>query len=198
LQRAVAYNKQSLAGDFLRDRSKHQAAQGGGFRVFGIASELASARTSGNGLKQRIASAQQNLRSIITKLKAANQWEGLEAKLNALIPAGELRSTLQSEGRAKKIWEDLANNLGPLSQEIDGDVQKLSGKVQSRSNFTEAESRISILNVSYQPAPAFAKGLRCRLLIAGLTIKLFVGSRPPTSPEDAAGRDACGNVNSTI
>src|SRR5262245_40458066 len=46
--------------------------------------ELASVRASGNGVKQRIASAQQNFRSLISKLKAANQWDTLDAQLTSL------------------------------------------------------------------------------------------------------------------
>ena len=158
-------------------------------------SEVASARSSGNGLKQRITAAQQSFRSIIAKLKAAGQWDALDTKLNALIPEGPIRSILREEGGAKKIWEDLANNLGPLSQEIEGDVQRLSGKIQSRSFSSEGELRARAVSVAYQPAPVLGKSLRCRLFTAGLTVKLFVGNRPPTSAEGAAGREACNSPN---
>ena len=146
-------------------------------------SELASARSSGNTLKQRIAAAQQNFRSVIAKLKAANQWERLDAKLTALITDSGLRSILQSEGGAKKIWEDLANNLGSLAQEIDGDVQKLSGRVQSQSSSSEDELRARAVRVAYRPAPVFWRSLKCRAAVAVLTVKLFVGDRDPTVEE---------------
>jgi hypothetical protein len=160
-------------------------------------SELASARSSGNGLKQRISSAQQNFRSIIAKLKAANQWDTLDAQLAALITDSGIRSILQAEGGAKKILDDLANHLTSLSQEIDGSVQSLSGRVQSQSSFSESELPSRAVRVAYQPTAVFGKSLGCRLAIAGVTIKTLVGHRPPTSAEGQKMREACGNATTS-
>src|SRR5688572_12818091 len=99
--------------------------------------ELATARSSGNGIKQSIAAAQNNFRSIIVKLKAANQWEALDAKVNGLITSGSSRSIFQRAGGAKKLYEELADSLGQLSQEIEGDVQRLSSRVQSQTSSSE-------------------------------------------------------------
>jgi hypothetical protein len=156
--------------------------------------ELAALRASGNALKQRIATAQQNFRSLIAKLKAANQWDTLDTQVTALITDGSLRSLLQDEGGAKKIWEELANELGSLAQEIDGDVQRLSSRLQSQSSSPEGDLRSRAVRVAYQPTLVVKKSLKCRVAIAVVTIKTFVGQRRPTAAEGQQMREACGNA----
>jgi hypothetical protein len=142
--------------------------------------ELASARTSGNALKQRIDSVRQNFRSVIDKLKAANQLETLDAKVNALITSGQSRLVFQRAGGARKLYEGLANERSPLSQEIDVDLQRLSSKVQSQSSFSEGELRSRAARVAYQPAPVFADGWRCNMAVGGYNLRIiFLGARFP-------------------
>ncbi|MEW6208274.1 MAG: hypothetical protein AB1631_07895 [Acidobacteriota bacterium] len=144
--------------------------------------EIASARSSGNGVKQQIASAQQHFRSLIAKLKAANQWDTLDAKANTLITGGQIRSITQRAGGAKKLFEDLANNLSPLTQEIDRDVQRLSSRVQSRSSSPEGELRTRAVRVAYLPALVAEESFRCRMVGAVTNVRIVFFGLPCCPP----------------
>jgi hypothetical protein len=145
--------------------------------------ELATARASGNGLKQRINAAQQHFRSIIAKLKAANRWDKLDAEANAIITSGQSRVILQRAGGAKKLYEDLANNLGGLAQEIEGQVQKLSSRIQSQSSFSESELRNRALRVAYQPAPVVADSRRCNFAVGSYNLRIILLGAPFPPPD---------------
>lgn len=161
------------------------------------AAEVTALRSKGDALKQRIPAVQQNLRSFIAKLKAANRWDTLDAKLISLISDSGLRSSVQQEGGARKIIEDLANNIGTLAPELDADVQRLSRKIQAQSSFGEGELRDRAARAAYQPSPIVAKSLKCRAAIAVLTVKMFVGNRDATTAEVKHIFETC-NPGSTL
>jgi hypothetical protein len=160
--------------------------------------ELASARSSGDGLKRRIDSLQQNYRSLIAKLKAANLLETLDAKVNALITSGQSRLTFQRAGGARKLYEGLATDRSPLAQEIDADLQRLSSRVQSQSSFSEGELRTRAVRVAYQPAPVFADGWRCNMAVGGYNLRIVLLGAPFPAPDRINKRidRLCGNEGS--
>ena len=161
--------------------------------------ELAAARSTGTGIKQSIAAAQINFRSIIAKLKAANQWEALDAKVNGILTSGPSRSIFQRAGGAKKLYEELANNLGQLSQEIEGDVQRLSSRVQSQSTSSDDELRYRAVRVAYQPATVFADSFRCRVAVGGYNLRIVMLGAPFPAPDRINNRidRLCGDTAAT-
>src|SRR5262245_6893166 len=135
--------------------------------------ELASIRSSANGIKQKIAAAQQNFRSILTKLKAANQLDTLDARVNGPISAGSRPSILQRASGTKKLLEDLASNLGPLAQEIDQELQRSTA-------FTATAP------------PNVAGTRRCTVAIAVARVKMFITGRFLNESEFARLNRICG------
>lgn len=132
--------------------------------------ELAALRSSGDGLKRRLSTVQQNLRSFISKLKAARRWDNFDQEVLAGTSDARLRSLLQEEGGAKRIWEDLAANINNLGREIDTRAQNLSNKVRAQSLTNAAELQERAVRVAYQPVAVFARSLRCRFNIAIATV----------------------------
>ncbi|MEW6208277.1 MAG: hypothetical protein AB1631_07910 [Acidobacteriota bacterium] len=135
--------------------------------------DLAALRASGEGLKRRFSTVQQNLRSLISKLKSARRWDNLDQEVIAGIKDAEFRRLLEGEGGTRRIWEDLASNLNQLGSEIDRDALSLGNKVKAQLSPTELQQRA--VRVSYQPPPVFARSLKCRVQIAIATVAHVTG-----------------------
>ena len=152
--------------------------------------DLAALRTSGEKVKGQLSVVQQNLRSLISKLKAANRWDNLNQEVLAGIKDTEFRRLLESEGGAKRLWEDIAANLNQLGSEIDRDALNLGNKVKAQSLPNGRELQERAVRVAYQPPPVFARPLKCRVQIAIATVDLAItGGLSPERFRKV--RDAC-------
>ncbi len=154
--------------------------------------DIASVRSSANEIKNQIPSAQRNFRSALQKMNASQQWGETEKKVIARIKNREILSALNEAGGARKLWEDVANNLSSLAQEVDANVQNLSRRLQSRSFSSEDELRTRATRVAHRPAPVFKKSLRCRIATAVLTVKFLIDSTVIDETDVAIAQAACG------
>ena len=125
--------------------------------------EFASAKLQGDNLKSRVSQVRQTIRSIIDKLKAAGEWDGLDAKLLTKITNERVRSLLRDNGGAKKILEDAASQFGGLSGEVDSLVQSLNSKVRAQLDpHAGTDLTPRAVRVGFKPEPApFRVSFRC-------------------------------------
>ncbi|HWP43208.1 MAG TPA: hypothetical protein VNO14_08245 [Blastocatellia bacterium] len=142
--------------------------------------EFDSIRATADDLKRRLTGVQNSLRQMVSKLKAAGQWESLDQAVLAKISDARFQELVRREG-FKKILEEAATALSNDASQISAPLDALRNKVQTTASEPGATSPAShAVRAAYSPARAvFALDLRCRLASIRLAVNgLFRGGTP--------------------
>ncbi|HEX6188314.1 MAG TPA: hypothetical protein VFZ40_09550, partial [Pyrinomonadaceae bacterium] len=130
--------------------------------------EFDSLKGSADDLKRRLAEVQNALRGVITKLKAAGEWDDIDSRVAGTISDASLRARFRQTSFKREL-EELAANVANQSSEISDPVELLRRKVSARSRDSVFPSAGYALAwqaepAAYHPEPAmFTSGLRCSL-----------------------------------
>lgn len=130
--------------------------------------EFDALKGSADDLKRRLSEVQNALRGIITKLKAAGEWDDVDSKVAETIGDASLRARFRQTSFKREL-EELAANVANQSGEISDPVEVLRRKVSARSRDSVFPSTAYALAwqaepAAYHPEPAmFTSGLRCSL-----------------------------------
>ncbi len=143
-------------------------------------------------LKNRLPGLQNNVREIVKKLKAANEWDNLNTTVAAGITDPRLKVYLEQDN-FKQLLEESSNNLNSHGNEISIPVDNLRKKLTSRTFSPYGDGAdVQIVRTAYEaPAPMKFVSLRCSIgrMRIGLGIKL---GRYPTGETVNRVAGACG------
>ena len=130
--------------------------------------EFDSLKGSADDLKRRLSQVQNALRGVITKLKAAGEWDDIDSKVAETITDASLRARFRQTSFKREL-DELAENVANQAGEISDPVEVLRRKVTARSRDSVFPSSGYALAwqaepAAYHPEPAlFTSGLRCSL-----------------------------------
>jgi hypothetical protein len=120
-------------------------------------------------LERRLSDVQNAAREVINKLKAAHEWDGIDAKLAATVTDSRLRSFFQ-ETSFKADLEYAAGSLSSHKGEISLPLENLRKRLAG-ANLTPTFSAAIVPAAYRAPAAMFGVGLSCR--IGQLRLKLI-------------------------
>ena len=96
-----------------------------------VSADLDSAKRKSDDLKGRLSGLQNTIREIVRKLKAAKEWDDLDATTAAKITDAKLRPFIEQDS-VKKLLEESSNNLTSHANEISAPLDDLRKKLVSR------------------------------------------------------------------
>ena len=127
-------------------------------------------------LRGRLPGVQNALREIVRKLKAANQWADLDAKVLAKITDAKSQTRFRQESFKQTLElasSQLSNSASEINQPLVVLRRKLTG--QTGSPVRELPLAFRAVRVAYEPAAAmFTVTFRCRLAHLRVGISGFV------------------------
>ena len=126
-------------------------------------------------LRGRSSGVQNAVREIVRKLKAANQWDDLDAKVLAKITDAKSQARFRQES-FKQSLEQAASQLSSSASEINEPLLVLRRKLtgQAASPILEQPLALRAVRVAYEPATMFRVTFRCRLAHLRVGISGFV------------------------
>ncbi|HWP43209.1 MAG TPA: hypothetical protein VNO14_08250 [Blastocatellia bacterium] len=153
--------------------------------------EFASYEQASNDLRRRLIGVQSALGQIVTKLKAAGQWDTLNETLLERVGDPKFQEFIRRED-FKKLLAEAASSLSSGANQI-APSDSLRNKVRSQAEGHDLNPRPSILasrvmRVSHRFAPpVFAKSLRCNLAIFrfGITKGFRISGTPTERSRNA-------------
>lgn len=119
-------------------------------------------------LQNRLSEVQNAVREIITKFKAANEFDGLDAALLARVTDPRRRAFFQ-ESSFKEDLEYAASNLSSHKGEISFPLDGLRKRVARTALYVESPTLV--MAAYHHPAPMLGVGLGCR--VARIRAKLI-------------------------
>jgi len=131
-------------------------------------------------LKSRLPRLQNTIREIVRKLKAANEWNGLDATTAAKITDAKLKSFFQ-EDSFKELLEESSNGLTGHANEISAPLDDLRKKLVSRYG---DGADLQIVRAAYKaPAPMKFVSLACSIGKIRLNLITKLGGIPTNATE---------------
>jgi hypothetical protein len=166
--------------------------------------EFEAHQRTANTLKNRVSAVQNALQDIIRKLKAAGQWD----KLDAIILAKTSDSRFQDLARResfKRLLEAASTGLSAEANEISAPLDSLRNQLKGQAHdnlFTPGNSSLALraIPVAYHPAPAvFAASFRCRLsyLRLGISMAVTKDGKGSKGANDALNCNCFGSCSAT-
>jgi len=149
--------------------------------------EFDSLEVVATGLKRRLSEVQNALGAVIRKLKAADQWNNLNATLLTRTRDSQFQAFIRSED-FKKLLEDSATTLVTDAGQIDSRLAALRAKVARAQapGFESGSSASHFVRAGFGPT-VFASGFRCRLSGARFGVALLVfGATSGSDPARAS------------
>jgi len=151
--------------------------------------EFATYERSALDLKPRVSSLQNVLRQIITKLKAAGQFDSIDQIVLAKINDRQFQELVRRDG-FKRTLEEAAAGLSNDAKEIDSPLDALRSKVQARGLGFERDSpplASRAVRVAYSSAPpVFAANFRCRIAWLREGVTMGINGGTPSDKSKAA------------
>lgn len=149
--------------------------------------EFDPVQNSANDLKRRLSEVQNAIGAIVRKLKAAGQWDNLNATLLAKSNDSSFRSFVRNED-FKKILEEFATTLTTQGSQIDVNLSTLRAKVARFENpaFEPSDSTLAglVRRVGYNPTPAASgSSFRCRVAGVRFGVAVLVFGATPRANE---------------
>jgi len=141
--------------DDLVSYNKHTRELGKRARL--VSTDLAEAQNQSEDLKRRLSEVQNAIRDIVTKLKAAGEWDSLDETILARITDARDKSYFQQNSFKKFLAENY--DLSSYASEISSPLDNLRRKLTSRTASPAGDS----LNVRahHGSAPFTRAGLTC-------------------------------------
>jgi len=160
-------SEERLLGKYLDDLIVYEReCRELGRRTRLVSADLDVATRRSNELKGRLSEVQGAFREVVRKLKAANQWDNLNATIAATIIDPNERREFE-ELNFKQLLDDGANSLTSHGDEISGPLDNLRRKVARLALPSSGDSAFAIVPAAYHPAtpPMFLISVKC--LVAG-------------------------------
>ena len=143
--------------------------------------ELDPLQHNADDLKRRLSSVQNVLQDMVRKLKAADEWKDLDAKVLATITDAKVQAQFR-ETSFKQELENAASQLSNNANEISKPVEALRRKVaaRSRDGVVSQDAQFHVVQVAYNPGGPTVKliSLGCSLANLRLGMSGFVRGRP--------------------
>ena len=141
-----------------------------------VSADLDPLQRQSDDLKGRLSGLQNTIREIVTKLKAANEWNDLDATTAARITDASKRSYFQ-ELSFKLELEESSNGLGGHANEISTPLDNLRKKLASRYG---DGADVHIVRAAYEaPRPPFAfYSVKCSIGIIRIGLIERLGGTP--------------------
>jgi hypothetical protein len=134
-----------------------------------VSADIDPLQRRSDNLKGRLSEVQNALRDVVRKLKAANEWDRLDATVEANTKP-ETRAYIEHDS-LKRLLEDSASNLN--ANEISAPLDNLRKRLTSRYG---AGSEAQIVRAAYAAPAAFESGsLGCRIGRIGERITIAIG-----------------------
>lgn len=135
--------------------------------------EFNSAKAQADEIKKQIPPLQQAIRSLVSKLGSAKQFDIVEAKLVAAIRNESVKSSIRGQGGLKRVLEQAASQSSGLATDIDSLLEGLTRKVSARDDEGRSDLSLRAVRVSFvQGAGPAGKRFRCTLALAKATIEM--------------------------
>jgi hypothetical protein len=147
--------------------------------------EFVALQNSSDELKRRLPAVNSTIQEIARKLKAAGQWDNLDATVLAKLDDPKFQSLFRRLG-FKQILENAASRLSSDADEISQPLEPLRNRVRAQNSILEprhSDLALRAVPVAYEPSPALtATSFRCRfsLLRMGLS-RAFGTSGAPSN-----------------
>jgi hypothetical protein len=163
-------NEERVIGKYFDDLvayDKQSAELGKRARL--VSADLEPLQSKSDDLKGRLSGIQNTVREIVSKLKAANEWNDLDTSIAAKITEGSSNAFLK-ETSFKQLLEASSNSLTSHANEISTPLDDLRKRLTSRY---DNGADVQIVRAGYEaPIPFTAGGLRCT--IGTIRIKLII------------------------
>jgi hypothetical protein len=148
-----------------------------------VSTDLDPLQRKSDDLKGRLSGVQNAVREIVRKLKAANEWDNLNATVAARITDPRKSASVEQEN-IKALLEGSSNNLASQANEISIPLENLRKRLTSRYR----DSRdLQIVRAAYEaPAPVGSPdSLGCTIGKLGLVAIRLAGGKPTNAVFDA-------------
>jgi chromosome segregation ATPase len=123
-----------------------------------VSSDLNEIQNRSEDLKRRLSEVQNAVREVVRKLKAANEFDDLDANIVARITDARDKSYFQ-QNSFKKLLEEASNDLTGYSNDISTPFDNLRRKLTSRT----AAPSVDSMRAHHALAPLNKNGLQCVL-----------------------------------
>ena len=125
-----------------------------------LSADVEPVQRNADDLKRRLSDVQTAIREVVRKLKAANQWDDLDATVVSRLNQASIKSQFQQRG-LKSLLEDSAANLNSRASDLSGPVDSLRKKI-ARMEFTPSRGEALFVKAGYvAPVPFEFQGLDC-------------------------------------
>jgi hypothetical protein len=156
--------------------------------------EFAVLQTTTDDLKRRLSGLKNTLQEVARKLKAAGQWDNLDATVLAKIDDARLQALLRQLS-VKQLLDNAATTTSADTEELSQPLDLLRIRVKAQAPETGFASPLSLrpVRAAYAPQPAWTTtSFRCRmsLLRFGLS-KAFSASGEASQGSINAGNCFC-------
>ena len=152
-------SEQRIIAKYISDLAAYnQETQALGKRARLVSSDLDGVQNRSEDLKRRLSEVQNAVREIVRKLKAANEFEDLDANIVSRITDARDRSYFQ-QNSFKKLLNDASNDLTSYDNDITTPLENLRKKLTSRT----VPSGDSLIRAHHALAPFGKNGLQCAL-----------------------------------
>jgi hypothetical protein len=166
--------------------------------------EFEAHQRNANTLKNRVSAVQNALQDIIRKLKAAGQWDNLDAIILAKTSDSRFQDLARRES-FKRLLEAASTGLSAEANEISAPLDSLRNQLKGQAHdnlFTPGNSSLALraIPVAYHPAPAvFAASFRCRLsyLRLGISMAVTKDGKGSKGANDALNCNCFGSCSAT-
>ncbi|MDQ3821525.1 MAG: hypothetical protein M3362_28125 [Acidobacteriota bacterium] len=158
--------------------------------------EFESVKSGADDLNSRVSQVQGVFRSIIEKLKRANQWDDFDNIALQKMMDGSVRTFLREEGGAKRVLESAAAQAGAITSDVNALRERLKAKVREQSSsFTDADNQDSgwrILPASYAASAHALLSGKCFFAKVSKFVSAVAHGGCPTSNAAYSACQACG------
>jgi len=150
-----------------------------------IRTELDPIQGRADDLRRRVSAVESAIRSAITKLKAAGEWDRLDATILTRITDAKFQQFTRTEG-FRRTLEDAGTGLSPDAGQINSRLDLLRSKIRARvqepvSRPAEFAFATRATPVAYRAAPAMtAVTFRCRVAAVRMGLSYAFSSDPTT------------------
>lgn len=128
-------------------------------------------------LKGRLSGVQSAIGEIIRKLKTANEWDDLDARLAAKITYTDVRRSFLQQSSFKQLLEDSASGLTSRRNEIGLPLDSLRKRLTSRDG-TGVDLQIVRAGYTAPARPLYLEKLQCALGKVRLKVVVKNGGLP--------------------
>lgn len=158
--------------------------------------EFEGVKSGADDLNSRVSQVQGAFRSIIEKLKRANQWDDFDNIALQKMMDGSVRTFLREEGGAKRVLETAAAQAGGITSDVNELRERLKAKVRAEnSSFTESRNQESgwrIIRASYAPPSTALLSGKCFFAKVSKFVSAVAHGGCPTSNAAYTACQACG------